>query len=75
MVYIQDDNIEFYDGLVTEKRGSDFINQALRRARIAKGEVIEDGKTPEEAHWDPRIHETRERLAKMEAQDRANRDR
>lgn len=74
MVYIQEDNIEFYDGLVTEKKGSDFINTALRHARLAKGEVIEDGKTPEEAHWDPRIRETREKLADMEAKDRANRE-
>ncbi len=68
MIYIYDENVEYYDSLANK---SEFVNEKLRLARkIAPVESTEDPNW----HPDPRIRETRARVAAMDKKDREARE-
>jgi hypothetical protein len=69
MIYIYEENLEFYDAL---KNKSQFINDALQDSRV--NERLRMNKTQaEDPNWhpDPRIRETRAAVAAMDAKNKA----
>jgi hypothetical protein len=69
MIYIYEENVEFYDSLGNK---SEFINEALRLKR--KTTPVDAPTDDPNWHPDPRIRETRERIAAMDESQRKQRE-
>lgn len=67
MVYIYEENVEYYDSL---KNKSEFINEKIRLAK--RTEPLPHTSDDPNWHPDPRIRETRKAVAAMDAKRKAD---
>lgn len=68
MIYIYEENLDFYDTLPNK---SQFINDALQDSRV-NSRIRQNQTTAADPNWhpDPRIRETRAKVAEMDAKNK-----